>query len=58
METLLDIQTKDYWKEITLPGVEKLRVEIRDLIKFLEKENRPIVYTDFEDEFEGEWVSQ
>jgi len=58
METLLNIQTPEYWKEITLPAVEKLRIEIRDLIKFLEKESRPIVYTDFEDEFEGSWVSK
>jgi type I restriction enzyme, R subunit len=58
METLLEIQTNDFWKEITLPAVEKLRIEIRELIKFLEKESRPIVYTDFEDEFEGPWVSQ
>jgi type I restriction enzyme, R subunit len=58
MDILLDIQTNDYWKDITLPALEKLRVEIRDLIQFLEKESRPIVYTDFEDEFEGQWVTQ
>ena len=58
METLFEIQTTDFWKDITLPAVERLRVEIRDLIKFLEKESRTIVYTNFEDEFEGSWVSQ
>lgn len=55
MDLLISIQSDEYWQEVTIPGLETLRVEIRELIKFLEKESRPIVYTDFKDEI-GEWV--
>ena len=55
MDLLVTMQSDEFWQEVTIPGLETLRVEIRELIKFLEKENRPIVYTDFEDEI-GDWA--
>lgn len=55
MELLVAIQSDEYWQVASIPALENLRIEIRELIKFLEKENRPIVYTDFEDEL-GDWV--
>jgi type I restriction enzyme R subunit len=55
MDLLISIQSDEYWQGVTIPSLEKLRLEIRELVKFLEKENRPIVYTDFEDEI-GEWT--
>ena len=55
MDILSTIQTDKYWEEVTIPELESLRLEIRDLMRFLEKEARPIVYTNFEDEI-GEWT--
>jgi type I restriction enzyme R subunit len=49
MELVLDLQTESYWAGITLPLLEEVRVRLRDLIKFLDKGEAVIVYTDFED---------
>jgi type I restriction enzyme R subunit len=52
MDTLRQIQQKNYWEGIDIKGMERIRIELRDIIKFLEKENRKIVYTTYEDTFE------
>ncbi len=49
MELILDLQTEGYWSGITLPMLEEVRVRLRDLIKFLDKGEAVIVYTDFTD---------
>lgn len=49
MELILDLQTENWWSGITLPLLEDVRVRLRDLIKFLDKGEAVIVYTDFED---------
>jgi type I restriction enzyme R subunit len=49
MELILDLQTELYWTGITLPMLEQVRVRLRKLIVFLDKGERKIVYTDFED---------
>jgi type I restriction enzyme, R subunit len=49
MELILDLQTEGYWAGITLTMLEEVRVRLRDLIKFLDKGEALIVYTDFED---------
>ncbi len=49
MELILDLQTESYWAGITLPLLEEIRLRLRDLIKFLDKGEATIVYTDFED---------
>jgi type I restriction enzyme R subunit len=49
MELILDLQTGSYWSGITLPLLEEVRVRLRGLIKFLDKGEATIVYTDFED---------
>lgn len=43
-----------YWQNLTVQGVETVRVELRALMKFIEKENQAKVYTNFEDELTGE----
>lgn len=50
-ESLLKtILTEDFWKKsISVVALESIRVEIRNLIRFLEKEKRRIVYSNFED---------
>ena len=54
METLRMVQNQDYWKGINILGVERIRTELRDIMKFLESEGRPVVYTNYLDEFDGE----
>nr|WP_232279022.1 type I restriction-modification enzyme R subunit C-terminal domain-containing protein [Geotalea uraniireducens] len=49
MELILELQTEGYWAGITLPMLEEVRVRLRQLIKFLDKGEARIVYTDFED---------
>jgi type I restriction enzyme R subunit len=43
-------QQQDFWQEVYLPDVEVLRTELRDLIKFLDKEEKSIYYTSYEDQ--------
>ena len=38
-----------YWDEVTLDKIEKVRTELRELLKFLEPEITSIFYTDFSD---------
>ncbi len=49
MEQILDLQTESWWAGITLPLLEEVRLRLRELIKFLDKGEAVIVYTDFED---------
>jgi type I restriction enzyme R subunit len=51
MDIIKEVQTKDYWTNISILGLERIRVELRDIIKFLEHESRVVVYSMFEDEF-------
>jgi type I restriction enzyme R subunit len=50
LELLRQVQEKTYWDDIDILGMERIRVELRDIMKFLEKEKQPIVYSNFEDE--------
>lgn len=49
MQFLKLITTDEYWESITPKVLENLRQELRELIKFLEKPDQPIVKTDIED---------
>lgn len=50
METILEVQTDDYWESVTISELEELRIKLRDLIKFVDAEDKKIVYSNFEDE--------
>lgn len=52
---LAEIQTDEWWTDVTLPMLERVRRRLRLLVQFIEKRQRKIVYTDFEDEI-GEAV--
>lgn len=54
METIKEVQNKLFWEAATIPNIERIRLELRDLIKFLDSESAPTYYTTFEDEFDGE----
>jgi type I restriction enzyme R subunit len=47
---ILEIQTDEYWQDITAPMLETVRRRLRALIKLIDRKKRPIVYSDFEDE--------
>lgn len=48
------IQTPRFWEGITLSCLETVRISLRKLMRFLDKDERSTVYTSFEDELEGE----
>jgi type I restriction enzyme R subunit len=50
LELILDLQQDEYWADITLPMLEQIRQRLRELVQFIEKKQRKLVYTDFEDE--------
>ena len=49
MELILDLQLESYWAGITLALLEEVRLRLRELLKFFDKEEVKIFYTDFED---------
>lgn len=50
IETIKTVQTDEFWQEISSRQLEKVRLDLRDLMKFLDKEQKKDVYTYFEDE--------
>ncbi len=49
MVLIQDIQTDEWWLEVTVPMLEVMRRRLRSLIQFIDKRQRKPVYTDFED---------
>ncbi|MGB7329459.1 MAG: DEAD/DEAH box helicase family protein [Rubripirellula sp.] len=45
-----DVQTEEWWVDVTVPMLEVIRRRLRDLVQFIEKEKRKPIYTNFEDE--------
>ncbi len=54
MALILEVQTDEWWEDVTVPMLEGLRRRLRDLVKFIEKQRRKPIYTDFEDQMGGE----
>src|SRR5258705_179317 len=54
MPLIQDVQTDEWWQDVTVPMLEVLRRSLRDLIKLIEKQQRKPIYTDFLDELGGE----
>ena len=50
---LASVQENAFWEGIALNGLEELRLRLRGLMPFLDKNTRTIVYTDFQDEITG-----
>lgn len=59
-ETLLrNLSSEAFWKNsFSLGTLENTRVEIRELIRLLDKEKRRVVYSNFTDEITGSVVSE
>jgi type I restriction enzyme, R subunit len=50
MALIQDVQTDEWWQDVTVPMLEGMRRRLRDLIKLIDKAKRQPIYTDFEDE--------
>ena len=50
-----EVREETWWSDITPSQIESARIHLRDLIKFIDKKEQNIVYTNFEDEL-GEIV--
>ena len=55
LNLLQDIQTPEFWQDIPLVTLEEVRRSLRNLMEFLDKKEKKIVFTNFEDEA-GEMV--
>ncbi len=50
---LTAMQESSFWQGIDLKSLEDLRLRLRELVPFLDKKKRKIVYTDFQDQVMG-----
>lgn len=49
-ELIGEMLTEGWWEGLTVPILDSARRRLRDVIHLIDKANRPVVYTDFEDE--------
>jgi type I restriction enzyme R subunit len=49
-----EVQSDEWWTDVTLPMLEQVRRRIRLLVQFIEKHRRKVIYTDFEDQIGDE----
>ena len=54
MPLIQDMQTDEWWQDVTAPMLETARKRLRALVKLIEKAERKPIYTDFEDEIGAE----
>ncbi len=54
MALIQEVQTDEWWQDVTVAMLEIVRRRLRGLVKFIEKQKRKPIYTDFEDEMGGE----
>lgn len=50
MDLINQVSEKVFWQETSVPQVEHVREELRNLMTFLDKTEKPLAYTNFEDE--------
>lgn len=49
MALIQDVQSDEWWQDVTVPMLEGMRRRLRGLVQFIDKRQRKPVYTDFED---------
>lgn len=54
MVLIQDFQTDEWWQDVTIPMLEAVRRRLRDLVRLINKPQRRMLYTDFEDEIGAE----
>lgn len=47
---ILEIQSHDWWQDVTVSMLENVRKRLRTLVRLIDKQKRKPIYTDFEDE--------
>ncbi len=50
MALIQDVQSDEWWQDVTVPMLERMRRRLRGLVQFIEKRQRRPIYTDFEDQ--------
>lgn len=50
MTLIHDLLTDAWWSDVTVPMIEGMRRRLRGLVQFIDKRERKVVFTDFEDE--------
>ena len=50
MPLILDVQTDAWWEDATVPMLERVRKDLRLLVRLIEKRQRQPIYTDFIDD--------
>jgi type I restriction enzyme, R subunit len=53
---IADIQTDEWWQDVTLAMLEDVRKKLRSLVRLIERSHRNLLYTDFADELGDEHV--
>lgn len=54
MVLIQEVQTDEWWQDVTVPMLEVMRRRLRDLVQLIDKRQRKPVYTNFEDLMGGE----
>jgi type I restriction enzyme, R subunit len=47
---LEELQSEEWWQDVTVAMLEQVRKKLRNLVQFIEKRSRNVLYTDFEDQ--------
>lgn len=50
MPLIQALQAEEWWQHVTVPMLEVMRRRLRGLVQFIDRRQRKIVYSDFEDE--------
>lgn len=56
MPTIEKVAGTDFWRSVNVPALEPVRLALRGLVRYLDKDVRPAMYTDFADEFVGDGI--
>ena len=51
---IADVQTDEWWQDVTLAMLEDVRKKLRSLVRLIERSHRNLLYTDFTDELGDE----
>jgi type I restriction enzyme, R subunit len=54
LELIEEIQADEWWQDVTVPMLERVRRRLRDLVKLIERRRRAPIFTDFEDQMGNE----
>jgi len=49
MPLIQDVQTDEWWQDVTVPMLEAMRRRLRALVQLIDRRQRRVVYVDFED---------